>query len=101
MRSTLFAMVSISFSVSPGATAAKTRTPRPIEETSSFSTVTDPDRTRCSIAAVKHELGLSHDYCCGMRPTFHCGEFMRMCGGEAVMNHRRTTKGIKAALLLI
>lgn len=48
---TLAARLSASFSVSPGATAAKTRTPLPIEETSSFSTVTDAESTRCSIAA--------------------------------------------------
>lgn len=48
---TLAARLSASFSVSPGATAAKTRTPLPMEETSSFSTVTDAESTRWSMAA--------------------------------------------------
>lgn len=44
---TLAAMRSASFSVSPGATAAKAKTPLPIDEIISLSTVTDADRTRC------------------------------------------------------
>lgn len=47
---TLAAKESASFWVSPGATAAKTRTPFPIDETTSFSTVTEADSTRCNIA---------------------------------------------------
>lgn len=43
-------MVSTSFSVSPAATAAKTRTPLPMDDTTSLSTVTDAERTLCSIA---------------------------------------------------
>lgn len=50
MFKTLLANVSISFSVSPGATAAKTKTPLPMEDISSFSTVTDADKTRWNIA---------------------------------------------------
>ena len=48
--STLAASESASFSVSPGATAAKTRTPLPMDEMTSLSTVTDADSTRCRIA---------------------------------------------------
>jgi hypothetical protein len=36
--------------VSPGATAANTSTPFPIDETTSLSTVTEADKTRWSIA---------------------------------------------------
>ena len=39
-----------SFSVSPGATAAKTSTPLPMEDTTSWSTVTEADNTRCNMA---------------------------------------------------
>lgn len=49
-RRTLLAMVSTSFFVSPAATAARTRTPLPMEETTSLSTVTDAERTLCIIA---------------------------------------------------
>lgn len=48
--STLAARESASFSVSPGATAAKTSTPRPIDETTAESTVTLAERTRWRIA---------------------------------------------------
>ena len=47
---TLEAIEWISVSVSPGATAAKTRTPRPIDEMTSLSTVTDADKTRWMMA---------------------------------------------------
>jgi hypothetical protein len=47
---TLAARESASFSVSPGATAAKTNTPLPICETTCWSTVTEAERTLCSIA---------------------------------------------------
>lgn len=47
---TLAARDSASFSVSPGAMAAKTRTPLPMDDTSSLSTVTEADRTRCRMA---------------------------------------------------
>lgn len=43
---TLFANESASFSVSPGATAANTSTPRPMDDTRCFSTVTDAESTR-------------------------------------------------------
>lgn len=42
----LVAMLSHSFSVSPGATAARTRIPLPIEDTIVLSTVTEADNTR-------------------------------------------------------
>lgn len=47
---TLAANDSTSFSVSPGATAAKTRIPFPTEEISCLSTVTEADSTRWRIA---------------------------------------------------
>ena len=50
--SSLAANESASFSVSPGATAASTSTPLPIEDTSCWSTVTEAERTRCSMAEV-------------------------------------------------
>lgn len=46
----LAAREAASFSVSPGAMAAKTRMPLPMEETTSFSTVTEAERTRWRMA---------------------------------------------------
>ena len=53
---TLAASESASFSVSPGAMAAKTSTPFPIEETSWESTVTDAESTRWRMAT--HEISI-------------------------------------------
>lgn len=58
--SSLAAMDSHSFSVSPGATAAKTSMPFPMEDTVFLSTVTLADRTLCKITGMtqfheKHE----------------------------------------------
>lgn len=49
--STLDATELTSFSVSPGATAAKTSTPLPIDEMTSLSTVTEADSTRWMMAS--------------------------------------------------
>lgn len=57
---TLAAKESASFSVSPGATAAKTSTPFPILETTSWSTATEADRTRWRIAG-PYQVGIRHD----------------------------------------
>lgn len=65
--STFAARESASFSVSPGATAAKTSTPLPIDETTAESTVTLAERTRWRIAGGRglRELSVyvSREYC--------------------------------------
>ena len=50
---TLLAKASASFSVSPGATAAKTKMPLPMDDINCLSTVTEAERTLCRIAILQ------------------------------------------------
>ena len=71
---TLLAICWASFSESPGATAANTSTPRPIDEMTSLSTVTEADSTLWIIAA-KSRWSVRGPKIGSARPrTFHFGK---------------------------
>lgn len=55
---------SASFSVSPGATAAKTNMPLPMDDTTCLSTVTEADRTRCRIAGGREKSRMNNRKTC-------------------------------------